>query len=125
VEKAREGLLAFIRRINDLDQQPGWYNALTTNCTTSIWHHLRQIQPQSAGDWRVLANGYLDEMAYEAGAINQELPFHELRARSDITERARAAGNATDFARRIRDGLPRRPPPRRGTTTTGERRHAD
>src|SRR5262249_35793079 len=57
-------------------------------------------------NWRLLANGYLDELAYEIGAVDTGLPFAELRARSHVNERARSAGDAPDFSRRIREGLP-------------------
>jgi hypothetical protein len=38
------------------------------------------------------------------------MPFPALRAASDVTQRARAAGDGPDFSARIRDGLPARPP---------------
>jgi len=34
------------------------------------------------------------------------MPFDELRARSDITQVAKAAGDAPDFSARIRANLP-------------------
>ncbi len=51
-------------------------------------------------------NGYIDELGYERGTIDTSLPFDELRRRSDITQKARAAGDAPDFSARIREGLP-------------------
>ncbi len=51
-------------------------------------------------------NGYIDELGYERGTIDTSLPFDELRRRSDITEKGKAAGNAPDFSRKIRAGLP-------------------
>ena len=56
--------------------------------------------------WKVYVNGYLDELAYQLGAVDTSLPFVELRARSLIDDRARAAAGAPDFSRRIREGLP-------------------
>jgi hypothetical protein len=38
--------------------------------------------------------------------VDTSLPFVELRARSLIDDRARAAAGAPDFSRRIREGLP-------------------
>ena len=108
-EKAREGLLDFVARLNRLARQPAWYNALTTNCTTSIWHHLRHVAPKARWDWRLLANGRLDELAWERGTVSRELPFEALRARSDVTARAAAAVESADFSARIREGLPSRP----------------
>ena len=54
----------------------------------------------------MLLNGHIDEIAYKRGRLDTTLPFEELRARSDITERARAAEAAVDFSARIREGLP-------------------
>jgi len=60
-------------------------------------------------------NGYLDELAYEIGAIDQSLPFEELRERSYVNERARAAGADANFSAAIRAGLPRMTSTRAGT----------
>ena len=116
VEIAREILLDYFAEINALHEVPVWYNALTHNCTTTIQHHVRHVARGHPFDWRILVNGYLDELGYERGNVDTSLPFETLRARSDIGERARAAGDAPDFSRRIRESLP--DPRRRGS---GER----
>ncbi len=107
--KARELLLSYLREINRLTEEPRWYNALTFNCTTAIRWQTRQIEAARPWDWKLLVNGYLDELGYERGQINTSLPFPELRARSDVTEKARAAIDSDDFSTRIREGLPDRP----------------
>jgi hypothetical protein len=61
-------------------------------------------------DWRLYVNGRLDELLHEQGIVNASLPFPALRAASDITQRARAAGDDPAFSERIREGLPARPP---------------
>lgn len=61
--------------------------------------------------WRFLANGHLDEFLYEHGGIDTALPLPELRAKSLIDTRARAADKDPKFSARIRDGLPPRPSP--------------
>lgn len=105
-ERARELLLAYVREIDDLAEHPRWYNALTTNCTTVIRDHVQYAIGKMPWSWKILANGHLDEMLYERGRIDTSLPFTELRERSDVTERARAADGAPDFSTRIREGLP-------------------
>jgi hypothetical protein len=45
-------------------------------------------------------------MGYERGRIDTSMPFLELKAKSEITEKAKAAGVAPDFSRLIREGLP-------------------
>jgi Domain of unknown function (DUF4105) len=110
-EFARRLLVAYLDEVNELAAKPKWYNALTHNCTTTIRLHVQQADVQNAWDWRILANGKGDEMLYERGTIDTTLAFPELRARSDVTEKARAAAAAPDFSARIRDGLPARPGP--------------
>jgi glycosidase len=110
--QARAILLDYLKEINRLDLQPEWYNALVHNCTTTIRHHALDAGAGRPFDWRILANGYIDELGYERGQIDTSLPFAELRRRSDITAKAKAAYAAGgDFSRRIRAGLPgeRRP----------------
>jgi uncharacterized protein DUF4105 len=106
---ARALLLRFLDEVNSLDRKAAWYNALTHNCTTSIRHHAEQVAAGRPFDWRILANGYLDELGYERHQINTSMPFPELRRRSDVTAKARAALNQGDFSARIREGLPARP----------------
>ena len=106
---ARALLLTYLAEVNELARAPRWYNALTHNCTTEIRHHVQQIGAGNPFDWRILANGYIDELGYKRHQIDTSMPFAELRQRSDVTARARAAGDRGDFSRLIREGLPERP----------------
>ena len=56
--------------------------------------------------WKLLLNGRLDELLYERGSLRSKLPLPELRAQSEITEKAVAAGDSPDFSAQIRVGLP-------------------
>jgi hypothetical protein len=105
-EKAKAILLDYLREINALANAPRWYNAITHNCTTAIRYHARQVGLSQPLDWRLFANGHLPELAYERGMIDSSLPLETLRRRSDITEKARAAGQDPMFSTRIRQGLP-------------------
>jgi hypothetical protein len=104
--EARDLLLDYLREVNELAVRPRWYNALSHNCTTTIRQHVRVAVRDNPWSWKILANGHLDELMYERGTIDTSLPFPELRARSDVTERAREALGAPDFSQRIRAGLP-------------------
>ena len=65
-EVARDLLRGYLQRANELAVQPAWYNALTHNCTTLIRDQIDQVVTAGvAWDWRILANGYLDQLAYE------------------------------------------------------------
>jgi hypothetical protein len=104
--RARERFLEYIHSLNALRNEPRWYNAVTTNCTTSIrtQHPPKERIPW---DWRILLNGKGDELMYEHHVIvTGGLPFAELKARSLINTRARAANDSPDFSQLIREGLP-------------------
>ena len=103
---ARAILVDYLRAMNELAAEATWYNALTTNCTTTIRKHAQHVAPKNPFDWRILVNGYIDELGYDRGTIDTSLPFEELRRKSDITQRAQSAGDDPDFSRLIRVGLP-------------------
>ena len=104
--QARALLVDYLDEINRLADHPQWYNALTQNCTTAIRSHAQYAGAGGRLDWRLLANGHLDQLLYERGQIDTDLPFDDLRNRSNITERAKAADDSPDFSARIRQGLP-------------------
>ncbi len=106
VPVARAILLDYLQEINRLAAEAAWYNALSYNCTTGIWRHVRNVAPGNPFDWRILANGHLPALGYERGRLDSSLSFEELRARSDITRAAAAADGAADFSARIRRDLP-------------------
>jgi hypothetical protein len=105
-EIARLVFLDYCKKINELRDRPRWYNALTSNCTTDVHGHTYPYAKKIRWDWRILVNGYVDELVYDLGSLDQSLPFKELKARSLINSRAEAAGNDADFSTRIREGLP-------------------
>jgi len=103
---ARAILLDYLKSMNSLVDEPTWYNALTTNCTTTIRRHARHVGANNPFNWKILVNGYINEFFYDRGTIDDRLPFEELKRRSEITKKARSAGNALDFSRQIRVDLP-------------------
>lgn len=102
---ARERFLEYLTTLNSLHTTPRWYNAVTTNCTTSIraQHAASERMPW---DCRILLNGFGDQMLYERGALAGGLPFADLKKRAHINPAARAADNAPDFSARIRADRP-------------------
>src|SRR5215469_880231 len=89
--QARERFREYINTLNVMHEKPRWYNAVTSNCTTSI-RTQRATNLRKPWDWRILLNGKMDEMLYQRQAIaTGGLPFAELKQRSLINKRARAA----------------------------------
>jgi hypothetical protein len=102
----RKVFLDYLREVNSLKDRPEWYNALTGNCTTGIRVHTAPYNPNARLDWRIIVNGYIDEMLYERKAIDTSLPFPELKKRSLINDRAKGLDKTPDFSKLIRVGLP-------------------
>ena len=105
-EVARKVLLSYLDELNRLKEKPQWYNALTDNCTTSIRRHTMPYDSNARLDWRLIVNGYIDEMLYERKAFDISLPFAELKKRSYINPKAQAADRDPAFSQLIRAGLP-------------------
>ena len=104
--QARERFLEYIHSLNAIREKPRWYNAITTNCTTSI-RTQRPPGERMPWDWRILLNGKGDELMYERHLIvTNRLAFADLKARSLINARAKAADASPDFSELIRLGLP-------------------
>jgi Domain of unknown function (DUF4105) len=106
-ERARAMFLDYVRSLNDLHQHPEFYNALTSNCTTNVRVHTVATAPGKPPpwDWRILLNGFADQMLYERGDFVGDLPFADLRKQALINEKAKAADQEPDFSRRIRESL--------------------
>lgn len=96
----RQLFLDYIALINRLRTRPQWYNAVTSNCTTTIRHF------QSYGlhpyDWRLLINGFADEMLYDNRLLDTSVPFDTLRANAHIDSRAATAPADSGFSQAIR-----------------------
>ncbi len=55
-EHARQRFLEYMAAMNSLRETPRWYNAVTTNCTTSIRTQSAKDE-RIPWDWRILLNG--------------------------------------------------------------------
>jgi len=111
LENGRRLFLEYMHKINALRERPEFYNTLTTNCTTTIWLNTRVNPRHVPLSWKILLSGYVPEYLYEMGRLDTSLPFDELKQRSRINARARAADKGSDFSQRIRQGLPGMGPP--------------
>ena len=105
-EIVREVFLDYLKATNSLKDRPEWYNALTSNCTSNIRGHTKPYAQRSRWNWKLVVNGYIDELIYSNGALDRSLPYAELKARSHINSRAREADKDPKFSIRIREGLP-------------------
>lgn len=105
-ENARQLFLIYVERINELHARPEWYHLLSNSCTINIIRYANRIGPSRGFDLRHFLNGFIDRYVYATGAIQTDLPFDELRRRSQINDVVRREYDAPDFSERIRAGLP-------------------
>jgi hypothetical protein len=103
-DELRTTFLDYVGAINGLCETPRWYNGLFANCTTSFY---RMPGRRWRYDWRVIANGRLDRALYEAGRLDQTLPFPELRRSAYVNDIANSAPEE-GFGDYIRRELERR-----------------
>lgn len=105
-EQARELFLTSIARVNQIYERPEFYNTIIQNCSTSLAPQIERLNLQSGIDkWRLLLNGYSDEMAYYNGWIDSNLSFAETKARHYINQYVRNDPDTSDFSRKIRPHL--------------------
>ena len=107
---ARKILMAYVDQANSLAARPQFYNALTSNCVSNIVYNARAANPGARLTWDTILSGYAARQMYRHGRIDRSLPFEELQKRSHVNDAAQRAGDAPDFSRLIRVGLPVPPP---------------
>jgi hypothetical protein len=107
-DDARRLLMVYLSRINELADQPEFYNLFTNSCTINIIRYANAAGRKGRFDIRHLFNGLIDSYLYYSGRIDTNLPFDKLRQLSLINETAQEADGAQepDFSRRIRASQP-------------------
>ncbi|MBV2144148.1 DUF4105 domain-containing protein [Falsochrobactrum sp. TDYN1] len=98
---AKELFLSYVRLGNELAAKPKFYNTLTANCTTIIFHMARLLDPSFPFDYRILLSGYLPGYLYDNGWLENGGTLEEVRERASIDAKAQAGGRE-DYSRRIR-----------------------
>jgi hypothetical protein len=93
----------YVTMLNNIADQPRFYNTLTANCTTLVYNMVRVIHPGLPLDPRILLTGYLPDYAYDLGATDTSMPFAILRDLSKIHDRALRADTDPQFSNRIRE----------------------
>jgi Domain of unknown function (DUF4105) len=108
-ENARQLLLVYLDRINELADRPEFYHLLSNSCTINIIRYANAAGREGRFDIRHLLNGLIDSYLYHSGRVDTTLPFDELRRRSLINEAAQSADGDPAFSERIRAALPTAP----------------
>jgi len=92
-----------MKRVNQLHDQPEFYDTLSNNCTTNIVRHINTLAPDRIPyDYRVLLPGFADSLAYELGLIDTSRPFSEVRRNARINDLVLRYKDDPQFSQRIR-----------------------
>ena len=104
VSAMRSLFLSYVEQANDLVRTPRFYNTITVNCTTLVYHMMERIVGYLPLNYRLILSGYLPEYVYRVGGLDQRYPLQELRARGRITDRAKKSDRSASFSADIRQG---------------------
>lgn len=99
-------LVDMLMEINDLKDNPKWYNTITANCTSVLARHINKFRPQSLPfSWELVFTGFVDDLAYNSGLIKTSLILRQAKTYYDVTEKSRKIGDNLDYSVLIRHGL--------------------
>ncbi|MEX0585092.1 MAG: DUF4105 domain-containing protein [Pirellulales bacterium] len=92
-----------MQRVEQLAEEPEFYDTLTNNCTTNLAGHVNRLSPNRIPyGLGVLLPGYSDRLLYSLGLLEARGTFAETKRRANVSEVARAAADSPDFSRVIR-----------------------
>jgi hypothetical protein len=106
VSAMRSLFLGYVGEANSLIDAPRFYNTITANCTTLVYHMMKRIVGYLPLNYRILLDGYLPGYVYEVGGLDKRYTLEQLRTFGRITERARQSGDSPNFSTDIRRGIP-------------------
>ena len=104
-ENAKILLTDMLKRMNELNEKPVWYNTFFANCTSSIAHHINKIIPGriSKFSWQLLLTASSDELALKRGLLDTNLSIEQAREKYLITEKSLRIGDVPDYSKLIRE----------------------
>jgi Domain of unknown function (DUF4105) len=102
----RSLFLSYLGESTSLVTTPRFYNTITANCTTLVYHMMTRIVGYLPLNYRILLTGYFPAYVYAVGGLDRRLPLAELRALGHITDRARKSDRSDSFSEDIRRGIP-------------------
>jgi hypothetical protein len=106
VSAMRSLFCAYLAQANSLMDTPRFYNTITVNCTTLVYHMMRHIVGRLPYSLRLVFSGFLPGYVYSVGGLDQRYTLGQLRAFGRITERARRSDRSASFSQDIRAEIP-------------------
>jgi len=92
-----------LKRANALAAKPEFYNTLSNTCTSNIVDHVNLLLPEPIPfSYKTLLPAYSDDLAFDLGLIDTNLPREQLRTAFRINGLAREHADHADFSAAIR-----------------------
>ena len=105
-DAARTLFVSMLERANALAAKPEFYNTLTNTCTTNIVDHVNPIAPEPIPfSYKTVLPAYSDDLAFDLGLIDTNLPHEQFRAAFRINDLALEHADSADFSEAIRSRL--------------------
>ena len=102
----RSLFLGYVEQADDLVDTPRFYNTITVNCTTLVYHMMKRIVGYLPWSYRLLFTGYLPAYVYGVGGLDQRYTLAQLKTLGRITDRAKQSNHSDTFSEDIRKGIP-------------------
>jgi hypothetical protein len=102
----RSLFVGYVEQADALTDKPRFYNTITVNCTTLVYHMMKRIVGYLPWSYRLLFTGYLPGYVYKVAGLDQRFSLAELRALGRITDRAKQSDRSDNFSADIRRGIP-------------------
>jgi len=77
----RSLFLGYIDEANGLLRAPRFYNTITANCTTLVYHMMKRIVGYLPLSYRLLLSGYLPQYVYGVGGLDMRYSLAKLHRR--------------------------------------------
>ena len=101
-DQARALFVSMLQRANALAAEPEFYNTLTNTCTSNIVDHVNLIAPAPIPlTYKTILPAFSDDLAFDLGMIDTDLPREQFRAAFRINDLARTHADAADFSAAI------------------------
>jgi Domain of unknown function (DUF4105) len=102
----RSLFMGYVEQADALTDQPRFYNTITVNCTTLVYHMMKRIVGYLPWSYRLLFTGYLPAYVYQVDGLDRRFSLAELRTLGRITDRAKLSDRSDTFSEDIRRGIP-------------------
>lgn len=95
-----------IGSVNQLYQQPEFYNTITDNCFSNLANKFNKVNERKVGfDYRRYAIGYSDQLLYEQNKMATDLSFEAAKTFFHINQYVQDEATAEDYSLKIRPFL--------------------